>query len=268
MKHFLCTRFNLKHDDWQTDREGVDVLSQEWLTQRLDLFSKYCIPSVLNQNNKNFRWVILFDVNTPSDIRDKINTYSNNSTDFTALYIDGMNSLVNELRNYIINNISIEDKYVITTRLDNDDAIHENFISTIQELANEKDEMVIDLIKGYQMNVSKNHYEYRNHFKYFNPFISVVESSKKINTVYFKQHFEWSKSNYIKSYNSHPLWIEIIHSKNKSNSIRKKNYLKRNLNLIEFGIIKELDDIEKTSLYLNNLKLAIRKLITKVGLSN
>jgi len=54
MKHFLLTRFNLRNEEWITTRDGGAVLTEEWLIQRFELFENYCLPSVMNQKNKNF----------------------------------------------------------------------------------------------------------------------------------------------------------------------------------------------------------------------
>ena len=58
------------------------------------------------------------------------------------------------IKKYIVDNINDDEKYIITTRLDNDDAIHQKFIDTIQKLAIEKNETVIDLRKGYKLNMA------------------------------------------------------------------------------------------------------------------
>jgi len=88
MKHFLFTRFNLRNEDWITAQDGAAVLTEEWLTQRLELFQKYCYPSVMNQKNNNFLWVILFDVNTPKGFRKNIEKLSNKERNFKALYLN------------------------------------------------------------------------------------------------------------------------------------------------------------------------------------
>jgi len=264
MKHFLCTRFNLKNEDWKTDREGLNVLSDEWMNQRLDLFEKYCLPSVLNQVNKNFKWVIFFDVDTSLIIRERIKIYSNKGINFSAIYIDGMNSLVDALRKFVIENIYKEDKFIITSRLDNDDAIHENFIETIQKLSKAEHGTVIDIIKGYQMNISNNIYEFRNHFKYFNPFISVVESSDIAETVFSKMHFEWNDSKSLIAYNKKQLWIETIHDKNKSNTVRVNFPLVQQIKLEEFGIQEELQFHKKRKVMIHNCRLLFIKAITQI----
>lgn len=61
-EHFVITKFNLRKyciciediNDWI-----------EWTRDRIFLFKTYCLPSFLNQTNKNFTWLIYFDKNTP-----------------------------------------------------------------------------------------------------------------------------------------------------------------------------------------------------------
>ncbi|MBL4887641.1 MAG: hypothetical protein JKZ03_04155 [Flavobacteriaceae bacterium] len=54
MKHFIITKFNLKGKNSRTDKGGSIMSTKEWLNHRLNLFQKYCLPSVKNQNNKAF----------------------------------------------------------------------------------------------------------------------------------------------------------------------------------------------------------------------
>src|SRR6478735_10278904 len=57
--HFILTRFNVKnfyHCEEPTD---------EWLKGRLDLFRTYCLPSFEGQTNKNFRWLVFVDSESP-----------------------------------------------------------------------------------------------------------------------------------------------------------------------------------------------------------
>jgi hypothetical protein len=44
---------------------GEEVWNDEWLEDRFYLFGKYCLPSVLNQANKNFFGLFFFDISTP-----------------------------------------------------------------------------------------------------------------------------------------------------------------------------------------------------------
>ena len=40
-KHFLITRFNLRKDDWTTNKKKIAVLTEEWHKNRFNLFTNY-----------------------------------------------------------------------------------------------------------------------------------------------------------------------------------------------------------------------------------
>lgn len=262
MKHFLVTRFNLRHEEWKTDKKGSVVLTDKWLDERFELFFNYCLPSVINQKNQNFTWIVLFDSKTPSQYKSVIDKISADYKNFRALFIDDMKLVQFSLKQFISKVLNDKDDFIITTRLDNDDSIHYNFIETIQKLAIKKADTVIDLRRGYQLNVSNNYFEYRKYYNSFNPFISVIESTASFNTIHCgKTHRQWMNSRSIIVYDETPLWIEVIHNRNKYNSVRSSTYFTRKINLDDFGIIKELKERNYAFVWFNNMKLTIKKFL-------
>ena len=237
MKHYLLTRFNLTFKEWKTSKNGELVLTDKWLKNRFVLFENYCLLSVKNQTCQNFIWCVFFDIKTPVEYRDKIESISKSYSNFKPVFIDGNENLEQSFIEYITNDISKDDNYVITTRLDNDDLIHKDFIKTIQELYKPEDNLVIDLRKGYSITLGEPHSEIREFTSRFNPFISVVESVKDIKTVISKMHQDWKTSTHIIDYNKNKLWIELVHQENKLNDT--KNNLKRiyKINNEDFGLI-------------------------------
>lgn len=187
MKHFLVTRFNLTDNGWKKSRDGQQVLTDEWLEHRFRLFDKYCLPSVKNQSNQKFTWCIFFDINTPHEYKKRIDNISRSYNNFRAIFIDGMKALNTSLQKFITSNIE-EEQYIITSRLDNDDLIHRDFIDTIQMLSNPLEEKVIDLRSGYQVVIERENKEIRKAYNYFNPFISLVETkSNKENRINYQK---------------------------------------------------------------------------------
>lgn len=255
MKHFIATRFNLKVEQWKTAKDGSIVLTEKWLEERFDLFENYCYPSVINQKNKLFYWLIFFDIDTPNVFRERIEKLTCNYDNFRPIYIDGIKSLTNSFKQFIIENLDNKDDFIITSRMDNDDSIHQDFVDTIQNLAIKKHETVIDLRKGYQLDISNNVYEYRNYSNSFNPFISLVESSDKFNTVLSRMHPDWKNSDSIIINEKSPLWIEVIHKKNKLNRTQFNIPLIRKIQLSDFGIIKKLKNRNYIFVVISNLKL-------------
>jgi hypothetical protein len=264
MKHFIVTRFNLKVEEWKTAKDGSIVLTEKWLEERFDLFENYCFPSVINQKSKLFYWLIFFDINTPNIFRERIEKLTSNYNNFKPIYIDGIKSLNNSFKKVITKNLESKDDFIITSRLDNDDSLHQDFISTIQNLAIKKHETVIDSRKGYQLDISNNVYECRNYINSFNPFISLIESSNKFNTVISRMHNDWKNSDSIIVYEKSPLWIEIVHKKNKLNQTQFNTPQIREIQLRDFGIIKKLKYRNYIFIVGNNLKLKLKKFKRKI----
>ncbi|WP_304141856.1 glycosyltransferase [Mesoflavibacter zeaxanthinifaciens] len=237
MKHFIITRFNLKNENWKSNNSNTPKgISESWLTNRLQLFQKFCLPSVKNQSNQNFIWIIAIDIDTPIFFKNKINEILKNIENIKLIYVDGFNGLSSELNTKIQSLLNPEDHFIITTRLDNDDIIHRDFVKTIQELYTPSHNTIIDLKNGYQLSLN-NSKDIRYLGYAFNPFISLIEASDNIKTVLFKEHISW-RFNCEKHiiYITKRLWIQLIHSKNQANTTTR--YLKRmrTFDSEEFGI--------------------------------
>ena len=101
--HIIYIRFNYsKLDDFK---------------KRLIIFKKYCLPSILNQSSKNFK--VYININLKH--KDLLNKLKKND-----LIIFTQNSIDNIIKN-------LNQKIIISTRLDSDDAINQYFIETIQK---------------------------------------------------------------------------------------------------------------------------------------
>ena len=213
--HFLITRFNLKNPGWDVTKNNETLLDENWMDERLELFSNYCYPSVINQSNKNFKWLLFFDNSTSEKYRNKIDQILNNHPLIIPFYIDGMPNFQTAILNYIAKNANDKD-YLITSRIDNDDCIHKDFINEIQKQFNKQDFLAIDNINGYTMQVEpcfilgkKEHI--------FNPFISLIERNFEPKTVWYYVHNMWKKEPRLIHLSEKRLWLSIIHGKNKVN---------------------------------------------------
>lgn len=262
MNHYLITRFNLRTEEWQHTRQGADVLTDNWLEERFRLFENYCLPSVAHQTNNNFTWCVFFDIETPDKFKDRIDGFKIQLKNFHPIYIDNMEHLQNTFLSFIEATMDKHLPYVITTRLDNDDLVHRDFIDTIQNEFILQDNMVIDLTKGYQVNIEMGSCDVRSIDFPFNQFISFVETSKlPLKTVLSKQHQEWKRHPEIRVYNKKEIWIELIHSSNKLNTIRTKFKRTVRLNNAAFGIRRDKYFHDNPiAVIINNFKMDLRKL--------
>ena len=252
MKHFLVTRFNVR-----ASIEKVSISqSDAWLSHRFELFEKYCLPSVKNQSNQNCTWCVLFNTGTPQKYKEKVKKISNSYNNFMPIFINESSEINPALSRFIASNIEESDQYIITTRLDNDDLIHKQFIDTIQELFYPTNGMVIDLRKGYQVSIEKDNLEIRKYYHLFNHFISLVEDSTNFLTVMSRNHFLWRDSKSIVVSDNKRLWIELVHSKNKANRVKREFSLIPKIQSNDFGLSLDLKtDRTLLSILFNNLKM-------------
>lgn len=177
IKHFVITRFNMPIFPTRVNGEKVKNCDVDFLNNRLDIFEKYCMPSLRNQTNQNFQWLVMFDVNTPHAIKERLVRIEKNMANLSICYFDLQKysvlskeyiDLYNEYAlkvpylpqtitydNYTIDSELIQRcctpryisdvihekingehcDYIITTRIDNDDAFHKNMIDMVQREA-------------------------------------------------------------------------------------------------------------------------------------
>tara|TARA_R100001369_G_scaffold17655_1_gene33055 strand:+ start:922 stop:1770 length:849 start_codon:yes stop_codon:yes gene_type:complete len=214
-QHYILTRFNLRAEDWTTTKNNEKVLTEEWLEERFDLFENFCFTSVKNQTNQNFKWLVFFDINTPEVYKEKVENYRKSYDNFLPFFIDGMNNFLPE----IVNNINKLDsqEYIITSRLDNDDCIHENYTNVVQSYFKKQDHQALDVIDGYTLETGK-HTRLGTLTKLNNPFISLIEKKEDFKTVWFRnRHGSWKYEKNMTRIKNQRLWLSIIHSKNKVN---------------------------------------------------
>lgn len=260
MKHFLITRFNLRVDAWKDDKKGNPVLSDRWMEKRFDLFSNYCLPSVINQVNKNFTWLLFFDTSTSEKQKEKIKELTTPYSFVKVVFIDGhdmlQESCVKEIKDYL----SGGEKYVLTTRLDNDDALSIYYIENIQKVAKEnKGRFLIDPQYGYQIDVIKNPPIVRNYHRKSSQFISLKENVDDIKTIFSRSHNGWEGVERVVTINEKkPLWVEVVHDSNKLNT-HISSSLPFSYNLQEFGIANIINTQPKIKIFYLNILFGLIK---------
>lgn len=233
MKHFLITRFNVPFEDFSRDKTGVETLGDDWLAHRFELFEKICLPSVKNQSNQDFIWLIYFGAQTTSVFRDRIAKHQSDYANIKPIYVKDMDEFYSSLVKDISPHLVPSDEELITSRMDNDDLIHRDFIKTIQSLAKAKGKYLIDLTKGYQMNIEG---KVDVVSKQYNPFVSLKEHASSFETVMAQKHGKWRGLVDRTKYKKEKLWVQIIHDKNVHNHFKKRLFFQKKIHLPDFGI--------------------------------
>lgn len=262
MDHFLITRFNLKVKDWTHTRDGHSVDQQEWLSHRFELFEQYCLPSVKNQTNQEFKWLVFFDTDTPKIYKEKNEQIAESYPTFIPIYLSGIEQFNKEIGNIIFNHSASE--YIITSRLDNDDLLHKDFIQTIKENSRYSDELIIDFERGYQLIDKTKGFEIRNYIHFLNPFISLVERRGNLQTVMARNHRDWFNAKELIKISDKAMWVENVHAKNKLNGARLNITLSTKKDLKDFGLTNELELPNLSHVLMTNLRIKFKRLSIKL----
>lgn len=219
MQHFLLTRFNLLL--WRNDKRGERIRTAAWLEHRFLLFEKYCLPSIKGPTDQNFEWIVLFDCRTPERYKERIDRYKDECPQFEPVYVEPERGcfFAEIFREEIVKRLKSE--RVISTYLDNDDALNVRFVTDLKQRAlAAKDGTFFYYDKGVQYYDEERFALQINYPR--NHFVSVVEKGDSSNA---KGVFGYGRHYYIdkiagavvEHVRSEPMWCEVVHEKNMIN---------------------------------------------------
>lgn len=256
LQHFFLTKFNVR--SFPDLKPGCDPV---WLEKRFGLFDEFCFPSVSQQSNQNFKWLVFFDIDTPEEFKQKISAYAELWGNFVPVYLDcplPYGEFPDDVRNVVRQHIPEDCEYLITTWLDNDDAIHQDYVLMIQDNFNHQESETINFFFGYQLANGKLYFD----FEFSNHFISLIEkySPESFNTCLCRPHkklYEVCKS--AKKIFCKPVWVEVVHGSNYMNVYRRGFRVPTGHILDDFSIkAKAPDDQERTIPFLvEQVKIAV-----------
>lgn len=249
MNHFILTRFNLRY--WTEDKNRCPVQTEAWLEDRFTLFETFCLPSIQNQSCQNFRWICLFDNETPQKYKVRIADIEKKYPNFLPYYLDAemTKEFLPFMKTCIRDNLYSDEQILITTYLDNDDALNYKYIEKVQSTLSPttaREKYVVSFTYGLQYYEEYNialRIPYKN-----NHFLSMVEFSfSDFSTIWSVSHYYVFESAYkivcIET-KKNPMWMEVIHAHNVDNDTKMtlKQKLICHLDMKnEFGIEKHIE---------------------------
>ncbi|MBR4620607.1 MAG: hypothetical protein IKO46_06460 [Salinivirgaceae bacterium] len=220
MKHYIVTRFNVKIEDFQKDKNGKSIKDAEYLSRRFYLFEKYCFPSIEKQTNRNFRWLVYFDVDTPESFKQRNNTLCLRLPIYEPIYVRDYSDFLFHYQS----KCSDTEETVIFTRLDNDDVLMPEYVSSIQDyilqynVQNGIVDYPIGLLYDLQTKIMVQ-CEIRSYH-----FLSVVDTDRKQSKKLYQVHSKLKETKpYYLIVADAPLWIEFCHESNILNDINRTN---------------------------------------------
>jgi hypothetical protein len=214
MRHFIITPFYVRrHFTAKTGKIEIRLASLEWLDDRLRLFEAYCLPSVAAQSDQNFSWYLYFDDSTPREYLDRVAavTARRNNIFIKRCALWEGSTLVNDL----VAGLDERTRWVITTRLDNDDGLQRDFVSMLHAAVEEKTEF-LNFTRGIIWYSGKC-YVYRHPS---NAFLSMVEPADSPRTVWLIPHDQAARIAPVRQLPDIPAFLQVVHGNNVSNKPR------------------------------------------------
>lgn len=159
--HCIITRFSFR---FRKDDPHLPLLSEERMEERLRIFEHYCFPSIIHQTNPNFYWILIIDPLLPDKYREALerlihdfknsDLYQTHGPREIWIHIwDWDNKLGQidwilpyfekywiKMQKLSLNGEAMENvdlnwippKYLVTTRLDDDDSLVFNFTDIVK----------------------------------------------------------------------------------------------------------------------------------------
>jgi Putative rhamnosyl transferase len=228
--HVLLTRFNLP----TAGVEGVIRAREGWLRKRVELFERYCAPSVASQTHP-VSWIIYFDPESPSWLLNRLAPLVDR-----GLFRPIMRASVSteELLSDIDESLPSPHRFLITTNLDNDDGLAIDFSERVTSAHVPHDRAVLYITHGL-VKSPRGLFLRRDPL---NAFCSVRESWDDPGTAWSEYHNEFPRVMQAIQLDGPPGWLQVVHGENVSNRVRgrlasPKSYAGR------FGHL--LDDVEE-----------------------
>ncbi|RKT68868.1 putative rhamnosyltransferase [Saccharothrix variisporea] len=207
MDHVVLTRFNLP----SVGAESVVRAREGWLTERVGLFERYCLPSVRAQTSADFRWIIYFDPESPEWLKDRIREHGDT---YTPIFREQVSR--EELLEDIAKLFPTRGDALLTTNLDNDDGLATDFVARLQAVRTTAPRTALYLANG----LVKSPTGLYAHRDPDNAFASVLESWDAPITCWADWHNRLHRHAEVRSLGGAPGWLQVVHGGNVSNRTR------------------------------------------------
>jgi hypothetical protein len=217
-KHFIVTRFNI---NLYAPEAKVDLRPDEWMEHRLRLFTSFTLPSIAGQTCQDFTWLVAVDPRTPDATMRRLED----------LCLANMKLVIPTPEEDVWLAQAEPGEYdLLTTRIDNDDALHRETVAALRATYQEHREtqrrpwvmvfplgLIMDLVDRQAWVM-----EY-----WFNNSPTLVEARGEAKTVWYWQH-DQIPPEVVKCYiKDKPYWLQVVHTQNLRNAVESDNPLRK-----------------------------------------
>jgi hypothetical protein len=227
VRHVVLTRFNVPLKSFSKDRFGQATLTAGWLEHRIRLFRDVCVPSMAAQTCCRFRWFLLIDAAGAASLRPRLEAM-----------LGGVDAVILEThdasawRSGFGEALSPLPDRLLVTRLDNDDALHPDYVRRAQAILtpyadDRPDFLQLPLVLNFSHGMSWNGEQFRRMILPQNAFATWLVGRSERDPAGFAplpldvKHIEVSQHfSVIDLRHEEPMWVQLIHDRNISNQAR------------------------------------------------
>jgi hypothetical protein len=210
--HYLITRFNIPVDARGPEKMNSAHMNETFLRQRLSLFQQYCVPSVLSQTTHHFTWLLYFDRKTDPAFLEQVSLITKGPVTVKVILVESFEEFLKSIRDHILHSPSL---FCITTRLDNDDLISQDFMQAVQRRFIPSHRTLINFTQGFEIDLT--HHVIKNWTtRYNNQFTSLIENRElsPISGIYGFSHVTIPEDISIMNIGEAPRWAYTRHEFN------------------------------------------------------
>ena len=201
---------------------------------------------------------MFFDKESPQYLKDKIAKWKLECSQFVPLFVSNYDEFMKVSMIASINEMADNADYIITTRLDNDDALLNGAVKEIQLHFVPKHNVIVDMEDGYCYDANKNVICLVEKNK-SNQFISLIEKKEYVMTVFRHNHRQWAGEAEFVSLST-PQWLEVVHERNLYNQVfGRALYRNKRKTLKPFGL--KVSFFRTTNYVVKNIKKNVLRLI-------
>ncbi len=234
--HYVITRFNVA-----TSYGGGAPPDDDWLRHRIQLFETFTLPSVIGQTVEDFTWLVFFAPESPEFLSDAIGRWAR-CPRFNACVADGMDTgwVAGEA---IRAEIDSRAGYIITTRLDNDDALCRTHLADVQAAFAAQECVFLNSRSGVLLDVERAVFKLAS--RSVNPFISCIERNQAdLVTVMCADHEDVESQAPVVELDGECDWLQVQHGRNVS---QRRGGLELGVHLLAPGALHDHFCVEWTA---------------------
>jgi hypothetical protein len=215
VKHFVITRFNLRG----LEPASVRMIAPDYLTQRFELFERFCLPTLRGQTCQDFKWLVLFADDTPEPMKARIGRHAEEWPNLVPVYLPAGSEHVG--RRVVALYLDKSPQTLITTRIDNDDGLCRTYVEDVRRFEGTRERTVLQFPVGYVWHRDRIYLDRQE----YNAFTTLIEplpqgTDTEFVTIYKGSHSDIGQLGRVVDVNEAPAWLQVVHGTNLENYVR------------------------------------------------